>query len=93
VAGQRCRRDGECSVKRNCLDGEDLGVGATGPSTDRAGEAHVVARIAVILREQLGPAESKRTGLHRRVEVGLEQRTRALRRAIDVPERLDCAES
>jgi hypothetical protein len=45
------------------------------------------------LREQLGPAESKRTGLHPRVEVGLEQRARALRRAIDVPERLDCAES
>ena len=37
----------------------DPGVCAAKPATDRAGEADMVARIAIVLRQQLGPARTQ----------------------------------
>src|SRR5262249_56647545 len=73
---QRYRVDGELAVVRSGLDGEDPGVCAAKPSTDRAGKADVVPRIAIVLREQLGPARNQPYAFasnHGRVEVGLKQ--------------------
>ena len=74
--GQRCRVDGELAVVRNGLDHEDPGVCAPKPTTDRASKADVVARIAIILRQQLRPIGAQPHAFpsdHRRVEVGLQQ--------------------
>ena len=54
--GQRRRMDGELAVIGDRLNNEDPAVGAAKPSTDRTGEADVIARIAIIIRKQLGPA-------------------------------------
>src|SRR5262249_25633639 len=73
---QRYRVDGELAVVRSGLDGEDPGVCAAKPSTNRAGKADVVPRIAIVLREQLGPARNQPYAFasnHGRVEVGLKQ--------------------
>jgi hypothetical protein len=74
--GQRCRVDGELAVVRNGLDHEDPGICAPKPTTDRSSKADVVARIAIILRQQLRPIGAQPHAFpsdHRRVEVGLQQ--------------------
>ncbi len=73
--GQRRRVDRELAVVRNCLDHKDPDVCAAEPPTDRAGEADVVARIAIVPRQQLGPAQTQPNAFapdHRRVEISLE---------------------
>src|SRR5215475_6886772 len=73
--GQRYRVDGELAVVRNGLDHKDPGVCPAKPATDRAGEADMVARIAIVLRQQLGPVRTQLNAFtlkHRRVEISLE---------------------
>ena len=48
--------NGELAVVRNRLDHKDPDACAAKPATNRADEANVVAGIAIILRQQLGPA-------------------------------------
>ena len=70
--GQRRRMDGELAVICNGLDNEDPGVCAAKPAADRAGEADVVARIAIVIRKQLGPVRIQSNAFaldHGRVEV------------------------
>src|SRR5262249_10359079 len=57
--GQWCRVNGEFAVVRNDLDHKDPSACATKPATDRAGEADMVARLAIVLRQQLGPARTQ----------------------------------
>src|SRR6516164_11283163 len=52
---RRRRMDGELAVVCNGLDDEDPCVSTPKPPTDRAGEANVIARINVVLRQQLRP--------------------------------------
>src|SRR5262249_21921121 len=69
----------ELAVIRNGLDNEDPCVSAPKAPTDRAREANVIARVDVVLSQQLGPACIKPHAFapnHRCVEVGFEQ-TRA----------------
>src|SRR5262245_1552933 len=73
--GQRCRVDGKLAVVRNGLDHKDPGVCATKPPTDCAGEADMVARLAIVLRQQLGPACTQLNAFtpnHGRVKISLE---------------------
>jgi hypothetical protein len=53
--------DGELAVIGNGLDNEDPGICAAQPSADGAGEADVVGRLAIVLREQLVQPDSSRT--------------------------------
>ena len=72
---QGCRVDGELAAVRNGLNHKDPGVCAAKPATDRAGEADMVARIAIVLRQQLGPVPTQPNALtpnHGRVEISLE---------------------
>src|SRR5215475_15892127 len=72
--GQRYRVDGELAVVRNGLDHKDPSVCAAKPATDRAGEADMVARLAIVLRQQLGPARTQPnafTPKHGRVKISL----------------------
>src|SRR5262245_41404056 len=85
--GQRYRVDGELAVVRNGLDHKDPGVCAAKPATDRAGEADMVARIAIVLRQQLGPARTQMNAFtpnHGRVEISLEY-TRACPPDVEIP--------
>src|SRR5215470_1482517 len=54
--GEGRRMDRELAVIRDRLDHEDPSVSAAQAPADRAGEADVVARRHVVLRQQLGPA-------------------------------------
>src|SRR5215468_3108482 len=72
--GQRCRVDGELAIVRNGLDHKDPSVGAAKPATNRAGEADMVARLAIVLRQQLGPARTQPNAFtpnHGRVKISL----------------------
>jgi len=77
--GQGRRMDCELAVVRNSLDHENPSIGAAKSSANRARIADVVARIAIVIGQQLGLARTQRHAFtldHRRVEVCLEQ-TRA----------------
>src|SRR5258706_15880419 len=73
--GQRCRVNGELAAVRNGLDHKDPSVCAAKPATDRAGEADMVARLAIVLRPQLGPARTQPNAFtpnHGREKISLE---------------------
>src|SRR5262249_57591740 len=85
--GQRCRVDDELAVVRNGLDHKDPGVCAAKPATDRAGEADMVARLAIVLRQQAGPGCTQPNALtpnHGRIKISLEQ-TRAGPQDLEIP--------
>src|SRR5262249_16372401 len=73
--GQWCRVHDEPAGGRNGLDTKDPSVCATQPATDRAGEADMVARLAIVLRQQLGPARTQPNAFtpnHGREKISLE---------------------
>src|SRR5262245_33521136 len=75
-SGQGYRMNRELAIVGNGLDHENPGVCTAKSSTDRAQIADVVARIAIVIGQQLGPARIQNHAFtldHGRIEVGLEQ--------------------
>src|SRR5688500_15923196 len=72
--GQRIRMDHELAEIRERLDGQNPAVSAAQTAAHRTGQADVVARLAVIVGEDVVPAVQGHAfaAQHRRVEVRLQ---------------------
>src|SRR5262249_29710522 len=75
-AVQRYGMNGELAVIGNCLNDKDPAIGTAEPPADRTGETDMVARFAIVLREQRRPAGFEADALaadHGREEICFEQ--------------------
>src|SRR5512136_3104384 len=79
--------DSELAIVSNGLDDKNPSIGAAKAAADRAGKADVIARIDIVLRQQLGPAGITPHAFapdQGRKEVSFEQ-TRACSPDVEIP--------